>query len=108
VHKDDLLFLINGHSVKKYGSQGQQKTYLLALKLAQFDVIKQHKGVKPILLLDDIFDKLDSLRIQALMNLVSEDNFGQIFVSDTNADRILQLFENIHITPRIFEVAANG
>lgn len=107
IHKDDLEFLINGHSVKKYGSQGQQKTYLLALKLAQFDVIKQHKGIKPILLLDDIFDKLDSHRIQALMTLVSEENFGQIFVSDTNADRILRLFENIHLTPKIFEVAQN-
>lgn len=108
VHKDDLEFLINGHSVKKYGSQGQQKTYLLALKLAQFDVIKQHKGVKPILLLDDIFDKLDSHRIQALMTLVSEDNFGQIFVSDTNSERILQLFENIHLTPKVFEVTPNN
>lgn len=104
VHKDDLSFLIEGHSVKKYGSQGQQKTYLLALKLAQFEIIKNVKGMKPILLLDDIFDKLDKTRVKALMELVSAHNFGQIFVSDTNAIRVRELFENIDLEPRVFEV----
>lgn len=105
IHKDDLEFLIDGHSVKKYGSQGQQKTYLLALKLAQFEIIKNIKGKKPILLLDDIFDKLDSTRVKALMKLVSDHNFGQIFISDTNTQRVKGLFEDIDIEPKIFEVA---
>ncbi len=104
IHKDDLEFLIDGYSVKKYGSQGQQKTYLLALKLAQFEIIKNIKGKKPILLLDDIFDKLDSNRIKALMKLVSDHNFGQIFISDTNSQRVVKLFEDIAIEPRVFEV----
>lgn len=104
VHKDDLEFLIDGHSVKKYGSQGQQKTYLLALKLAQFEIIKNIKGKKPILLLDDIFDKLDAKRVKALMKLVSDHNFGQIFISDTNTQRVVNLFEDIAIEPRVFEV----
>ncbi|MFT6322598.1 MAG: DNA replication and repair protein RecF, partial [Halieaceae bacterium] len=104
IHKDDLEFLIDGHSVKKYGSQGQQKTYLLALKLAQFEIIKNIKGKKPILLLDDIFDKLDSQRVKALMKLVSDHNFGQIFISDTNSKRVIDLFDDIDIEPRVFEV----
>ena len=104
IHKDDLEFLVSGHSVKKYGSQGQQKTYLLALKLAQFEIIKNIKGKKPILLLDDIFDKLDTTRVKALMELVSEHNFGQIFISDTNANRVIDLFEDIDIEPRVFNI----
>ena len=104
IHKDDLEFLIDGHSVKKFGSQGQQKTYLLALKLAQFEIIKNIKGKNPILLLDDIFDKLDNKRVKALMKLVSEHNFGQIFISDTNGKRVTDLFEDIDIEPKIFEV----
>ncbi len=104
VHKDDLEFLISENSVKKYGSQGQQKTYVLALKLAQFEIIKSAKNMKPILLLDDIFDKLDNLRVKALMELVSEHNFGQIFISDTSSQRVLEQFEDIDITPKIFEI----
>jgi len=104
IHKDDLAFLISNHSVKKYGSQGQKKTYLLALKLAQFEMIKKIKGKKPILLLDDIFDKLDRTRVQALLALVSAHNFGQIFISDTNATRVKELFKNIGIEPKMFEV----
>jgi DNA replication and repair protein RecF len=107
VHKDDLEFLIDGHSVKKYGSQGQQKTYLLALKLAQFEIIKNIKEKNPILLLDDIFDKLDNKRVKALMKLVSDHNFGQIFISDTNSQRVINLFEDIDIEPKIFEVIKN-
>jgi DNA replication and repair protein RecF len=104
IHKDDLEFLVSNHSVKKYGSQGQQKTYLLALKLAQFEIIKNIKGKKPILLLDDIFDKLDTSRVKALMELVSAHNFGQIFISDTNANRVIDLFEDIDIDPRVFNI----
>lgn len=104
IHKDDLAFLITEHSVKKYGSQGQQKTYLLALKLAQFDIIKSKKSMNPILLLDDIFDKLDHSRVKALMELVSAHNFGQIFISDTDASRINELFLDIDMEPHIFEI----
>jgi DNA replication and repair protein RecF len=105
IHKDDLEFLITDHSVKKYGSQGQQKTFVLALKLAQFDIIKAVKNMKPILLLDDIFDKLDKGRVKALMELVSQHNFGQIFVTDTNATRVIELFENIDLEPKIFTIS---
>jgi DNA replication and repair protein RecF len=104
VHKDDLEFLLDEKSVKKFGSQGQQKTFVLALKLAQFEVIKNQKGMKPIVLLDDIFDKLDSYRVKALMELVSHHNFGQIFITDTDSERIVSLFEDIDLEPHIVHV----
>ncbi len=105
VHKDDIKFLIDGvHPLKKFGSQGQQKTYLIALKLAQFDLIKESTGKVPILLLDDIFDKIDDVRVQHLMKLVSDHNFGQIFITDTHADRIADIFSGISDTTKIFEV----
>ena len=88
VHKDELELKLNGYSVKKYGSQGQQKSYLIALKLAQFEYIKKIKNITPLLLLDDIHDKLDELRVKQLMELVSSDYFGQIFITDTHIDRI--------------------
>jgi len=87
IHKDDLQFEIDGHPVKKFGSQGQQKSYLIALKLAQFDFIQEESGVPPILLLDDIFDKLDENRVSQIIQLVNDDNFGQLFISDTHPDR---------------------
>lgn len=92
-HKDDLRFTLNGYPVKDYGSQGQQKTFLTALKLAQFRFMTQAKGEKPILLLDDIFDKLDSRRVQYILSLVRSDAFGQIFVSDTHPERIEALLQ---------------
>ena len=76
----------------------------MALKLAQFDIIKAVKNVKPILLLDDIFDKLDKSRVKALMELVSAHNFGQIFVTDTNSTRVIELFENIDLEPKVFNI----
>ncbi|WGK64378.1 DNA replication/repair protein RecF [Croceiramulus getboli] len=87
IHKDDLLFSIDEHPIKKFGSQGQQKTFLIALKLAQFDFIKRQSGVNPLLLLDDIFDKLDETRVGQLIQLVIDEDFGQLFLSDTHADR---------------------
>ena len=87
IHKDDLNFEIDGFPIKKFGSQGQQKSFLIALKLAQFDFIKQQSGYPPILLLDDIFDKLDANRVAQIVNLVNQDHFGQLFISDTHADR---------------------
>lgn len=104
IHKDDLEFSIGGHPVKKFGSQGQQKSYLIALKLAQFDLIKKVKKTTPILLLDDIYDKLDDERVKQLMTLVSGDNFGQIFITDTHADRIPRLFKRSSAAFRSFRI----
>ena len=103
-HKDDLVFIINGFPVKRYASQGQQKSFLIALKLAHFNFVSKQKGIKPILLLDDIFDKLDDERVGKLMELVSRDNFGQIFITDTHPERLLSIFENIGVAIRSFPV----
>jgi DNA replication and repair protein RecF len=93
IHKDDYGFEINGRSVKKFGSQGQQKSFVIALKLAQFDFVAQWKGTKPLLLLDDIFDKLDDLRIQKLMQLMANGVFGQVFLTDARPERTNQIFK---------------
>ena len=103
-HKDDLLFFINGFPVKRFASQGQQKSFLIALKLAHFDFISRHKGLQPVLLLDDIFDKLDDTRVGKLMQLVSQDNFGQIFITDTHPDRVSTIFSEIGVPIRMFPV----
>src|SRR5210317_508566 len=87
IHKDDLQFELEGHPIKKFGSQGQQKSFLIALKLAQFHFIKEKSNTTPILLLDDIFDKLDAQRVSQLLGLVNDRAYGQIFISDTHADR---------------------
>jgi len=104
IHKDDLVFTTGGYPVKRFASQGQQKSFLIALKLAQFQFIKELKGVKPILLLDDIFDKLDDMRVTRLMELVSHDSFGQLFISDTHPERVRKIFQDIGIPIRVFEV----
>ena len=104
VHKDDLLFEIDGYSIKKFGSQGQQKSYLIALKLAQFDFIKAQANVKPIVLLDDIFDKLDDSRVSQLISLVNDDEFGQLFISDTNKNRTEEVVRKTKQTYKIFEL----
>jgi DNA replication and repair protein RecF len=104
IHKDDLVFLIHGWPVKKFGSQGQQKTFIIALKLAQFTFTKDIKGYHPILLFDDIFDKLDEQRVQQLMQLVSEQSFGQVFVTDTNAKRTETLFASIGAECKLFMI----
>lgn len=93
-HKDDLTLEIDGHPVKKFGSQGQQKTYLIALKLAQYDFIKKQSQQNPILLLDDIFDKLDEQRVSHIVDLVTKDGLGQLFLSDTHADRTENVVKN--------------
>jgi DNA replication and repair protein RecF len=102
IHKDDLLFQIEGHPVKKFGSQGQQKSYLIALKLAQFDFLKEHSGQQPILLLDDIFDKLDEQRVGQIIRLVDEENFGQIFISDTHPERTEAVVREVHQSYKMF------
>ena len=104
VHKDDLLFLKDDYPIKKFGSQGQQKSFLIALKLAQFDFIKQQSGVNPILLLDDVFDKLDENRVTQIIKLVEDDNFGQLFISDTHADRTEQVVKQVHQSYKIFKL----
>lgn len=104
IHKDDLAFGINGHPVKKFGSQGQQKSFLIALKLAQFHFIKEQAKTTPILLLDDIFDKLDENRVAHIIALVDKAEFGQIFISDTHADRTEGVVKEIHQQYKIFNV----
>ncbi len=103
-HKDDLVFELHGHPIKKVGSQGQQKSFLIALKLAQFDELTLTLGVKPVLLLDDIFDKLDNERVTQLMKLVSEHKFGQVLVTDTDQERVKSIFEKIDVPMRLFHV----
>ncbi|MAW94571.1 MULTISPECIES: DNA replication/repair protein RecF [unclassified Leeuwenhoekiella] len=104
VHRDDLNFKIEGHPVKKFGSQGQQKSYLIALKLAQFDFIKAQSNTTPLLLLDDIFDKLDENRVTQIIDLVNDENFGQLFISDTHADRTEAIIKEIHQSYKLFKL----
>ncbi|QLG44093.1 DNA replication/repair protein RecF [Costertonia aggregata] len=104
VHKDDLSFQIQGHPIKKFGSQGQQKSFLVALKLAQFNFIKKQAQTIPILLLDDIFDKLDENRVAHIVTLVDDANFGQIFISDTHAERTENVVKTIHQSYKIFKL----
>jgi DNA replication and repair protein RecF len=104
IHKDDLIFKINDNPIKKFGSQGQQKSFLIALKLTQFDYIKNLLNKKPILLLDDIFDKLDHNRVERLMEMVSDHVFGQVLITDTDKERIEKVFTNIPVEKLIFEI----
>ena len=93
IHRDDLVLRIGGYPLRKYGSQGQQKSFLIALKLAQYTIVAQEKGEKPILLLDDLFDKLDAGRVEQLIRLVSEDSFGQIMITDCNPTRLRTILD---------------
>jgi DNA replication and repair protein RecF len=104
IHKDDLSFLIKGYPIKKYGSQGQQKSFLIALKLAQFEFVKKQSGEKPILLFDDIFDKLDENRVQQIIALVHQEEFGQLFISDTHPERTEQLVKNTQQSYKLFHL----
>ena len=105
IHKDELTFQVHsGMPLKKFGSQGQQKSFLIALKLAKYSFLYQEKGFKPLLLLDDIFDKLDDKRITKLMKMVSEEDFGQIFITDTNASRLKSVFKNIDVDLNLFTI----
>ncbi|WP_420388321.1 DNA replication/repair protein RecF [Roseivirga sp.] len=106
-HKDEFVFVMDDQPVKKFGSQGQQKSYLIALKLANFDFLKERLKVKPILLLDDIFDKLDDQRIEKLMAMVASEAFGQIFVTDARPERSISIFNKIKQEHRFFNVV-NG
>ncbi len=105
VHRDDLEFTLAEHPMRREGSQGQNKTYVIALKLAQFDFLKRTASkTTPLLLLDDIFDKLDSDRVEQIVRIVSADNFGQIFITDTNRDHLDQILSNSTLDYQIFHV----
>ena len=104
IHKDDLSFEIGNYPIKKFGSQGQQKSYLIALKFAQFEFIKQQSNVVPILLLDDIFDKLDESRVLQIINLVDNDEFGQIFITDTHSERTENIVKQSNKLYQIFKL----
>jgi DNA replication and repair protein RecF len=106
IHKDDLSYELNGHPIKKFGSQGQQKSYLIALRLAQYEWLKRHLKQNPVLLLDDIFDKLDNSRVGKLMQMVSAHNFGQVMVTDTDESRVKEIFDSINEPFRLFRVDA--
>jgi DNA replication and repair protein RecF len=104
IHKDDLVFEIDGYPIKKFGSQGQQKSFLIALKLAQFEFVKNQSNTLPILLFDDIFDKLDAYRVQQIINMVNDDVFGQIFISDTHPERTEDIMKQTHKTYKLFSL----
>jgi len=103
-HKDDLVFEINEHPIKRFGSQGQQKSFLIALKLAEFLFVRERLGITPILLLDDVFDKIDDDRVSFLMQLVTDNRFGQIFITDTHKGRVPDLFRKTKAKVKVFEV----
>ncbi|MDG1147714.1 MAG: DNA replication/repair protein RecF [Crocinitomicaceae bacterium] len=104
-HKDDLIFQIKGHPVKKFGSQGQQKSFIIALRLAQYEWLKSHLGVSPVLLLDDIFDKLDQSRVEKLIKLVANNFFGQVLVTDTDLERVQTIFSDSNLASKMFVVS---
>jgi DNA replication and repair protein RecF len=104
IHKDDLEFYIDGYPLKREGSQGQKKSFAICLKLAQFDFLARHQGVKPILLLDDIFDKLDFQRSKSLMRLVAENHFNQIFITHTQRGILMRILSELGKEYKIFEV----
>ena len=104
VHKDDLLLHMNGLPIKKSASQGQQKTFLVSLKLANFDFISQHANIAPVLLLDDIFDKFDSLRVGHVIRLVSGEQFGQIFITDTDGKRIEEILRQTNSVYQLYNI----
>jgi len=104
IHKDDLLMELDGYPIKRVGSQGQNKSYLIALKLAQFDFLRKAGNATPILLLDDIFDKLDATRVERIINLVAGKEFGQIFITDTNRENPDHLLQRTGEQYRIFYV----
>ncbi|OFY46895.1 MAG: DNA recombination protein RecF [Bacteroidetes bacterium RBG_13_44_24] len=108
IHKDDLLFDMNEHSVKSLGSQGQQKSFLVALKLAKFDYIKNKSGYSPILLLDDIFDKFDAERVEQIIRLVGMQKFGQIFITDTHQSRLHEILSSHKTDYRLFRINNNS
>ncbi|WP_417016634.1 DNA replication/repair protein RecF [Alistipes sp.] len=105
IHRDDLVLKIGGYPLRKYGSQGQQKSFLIALKLAQYAIVAEEKHERPILLLDDLFDKLDAGRVEQLIRLVSDETFGQILISDCNPTRLKTILDRTGGDYALFAVA---
>lgn len=108
IHKDDLDFLMGSHPVRLLGSQGQQKSFLVALKLAKFSYIADMSGVTPLLLLDDLFDKFDAERVEQMLNLVGNHRFGQIFITDTHRSRLQQILEDSPTDYKLFLIGTEG
>lgn len=104
IHKDDLVFTLDGYPIKKHGSQGQQKSFLISLKLAQFEFMKLEIGLNPILLLDDIFDKLDDKRVECLVSFVKKGKFNQVFITDTNRERSEDILKKTDSDYTIFNI----
>jgi DNA replication and repair protein RecF len=104
IHRDDFIFHLNDYELKRYGSQGQQKSFLIAMKLAEFQMLESEKKLKPLLLLDDIFDKLDDERIHKLVKLVAQQHFGQLFITDARPDRSQALLGEAQIDTELFRV----
>ena len=104
IHKDELEMHLDGYPIKRVGSQGQNKTYLISLKLAQFDFLKRTHQLSPLLLLDDIFDKLDAQRVKKIVELVSSETFGQIFITDTNREHLDLILLQLNQDAKIFTV----
>jgi DNA replication and repair protein RecF len=97
IHKDDYVFSLGDFPIKKYGSQGQKKSFVMAIRMAQFEIMEKQNGLKPILLLDDIFDKLDDRRIQKLIEAIDNEVFGQVFISDARPERTKELLKNLRL-----------
>ena len=108
IHRDDFIFKINSNSLKKSGSQGQQKTFLIALKFAYFDLLKKHLNKVPILLLDDIFDKLDNERVEQIVRILNKRQFGQIFITDTSFERIESIMNKVNVNCKYFMFNKSG
>ena len=105
IQRDDFAFRMNGHPIRRYGSQGQQKSFLVSLKFAQYEIMKKNYGFAPILLLDDVFDKLDMGRISNLLQMVASNDFGQIFITDSNKVRMSGIVDRLTQDRAYFETA---
>ena len=106
IHRDDFIFTMNGHPIRRFGSQGQQKSFLVSLKFAQYEIMKRNYGFAPILLLDDVFDKLDMGRISNLLQMVASKDFGQIFITDSNKVRMERIVDGLTKDRAYFETTS--
>ena len=106
IHRDDFIFTMNGSPIRRFGSQGQQKSFLVSLKFAQYEIMKRNYGFAPILLLDDVFDKLDMGRIANLLQMVASNDFGQIFITDSNKVRMAGIVDGLTKDRAYFDTVA--
>ena len=108
IHKDDLLLLIEDNPAKKFASQGQQKSIVVALKLAQFEFLRKNKNAKPIVMMDDLFDKLDDKRVEQIIKMIKDHEFGQLFITDTHPDRIKKILDEHGVGIKAFNVTSGN